>query len=111
MAMLNESNLLAMKAKAAKFRTHHIGTKLNETELRDMDVLSKHDYDGKKSGQKELRAGSSRPQVGGVSDVVKTLASPISIGLPDDAEFEVEESTYRGANQNGHHVVMMAGGK
>jgi hypothetical protein len=32
MAMLNESNLLAMKAKAAKFRTHHVGTKLNEAE-------------------------------------------------------------------------------
>jgi len=33
MAMLNESNLLAMKAKAAKFRTHHVGTKLNEAEF------------------------------------------------------------------------------
>ena len=32
MAMLNESNLLAMKARAAKFRTHHVGTKLNEAE-------------------------------------------------------------------------------
>ena len=30
MAMLNESNLLAMKERAAKFRTHHVGTKLNE---------------------------------------------------------------------------------
>jgi len=76
--------------------------------LIDMDVLSKHDYDGKKSGQKERRAGSGRPQVGGVSEALKTLASPISIGLPDDAEFEVEESTYRGAALNGHHVVMMA---
>jgi DNA primase catalytic core len=79
--------------------------------LIDMDVLSKHSYDTKKSGQKEQRSGSGRPQVGGVSGAVKTLASPISIGLPDDAEFEVEESTYRGANQNGHHIVMMAGGK
>ena len=32
MAMLNESNLLAMKARAAKFRTNHVGTKLNEAE-------------------------------------------------------------------------------
>ncbi|WP_141224023.1 hypothetical protein [Granulicella pectinivorans] len=27
---LNESNLLAMKDKAEKHRTHHVGTKLNE---------------------------------------------------------------------------------
>ena len=38
MAMLNESNLLAMKAKAAKFRTHHVGTKLNEAELHEFYV-------------------------------------------------------------------------
>ena len=40
MAMLNESNLLAMKAKAAKFRTHHIGTKLNEAELHEFEALA-----------------------------------------------------------------------
>ena len=40
MAMLNESNLLAMKAKAAKFRTHHVGTKLNEAELHEFETLA-----------------------------------------------------------------------
>ena len=40
MAMLNESNLLAMKAKAAKFRTHHVGTKLNEAELHEFEALA-----------------------------------------------------------------------
>ena len=40
MAMLNESNLLAMKAKAAKFRTNHVGTKLNEAELREFEALA-----------------------------------------------------------------------
>jgi len=40
MAMLNESNLLAMKAKAAKFRTHHVGTKLNEHELHEFETLA-----------------------------------------------------------------------
>jgi len=40
MAMLNESNLLAMKAKAAKFRTHHVGTKLNEGELHEFEALA-----------------------------------------------------------------------
>ena len=40
MAMLNESNLLAMKAKAAKFRTNHVGTKLNEHELHEFEALA-----------------------------------------------------------------------
>jgi len=40
MAMLNESNLLAMKAKAAKFRTHHVGTKFNEAELHEFEALA-----------------------------------------------------------------------
>jgi hypothetical protein len=79
--------------------------------LIDMDVLSKHNYDEKKSGQTEQRSGSSRPQVGGVSGAVKTIPSPIAMRFPDDAEFEIEESTYRGAHQNGHHVLAMAGVK
>jgi hypothetical protein len=40
MAMLNESNLLAMKARAAKFRTNHVGAKLNEAELHDCEALA-----------------------------------------------------------------------
>ena len=40
MAMLNESNLLAMKARAAKFRTNHVGTKLNEAELHEFEALA-----------------------------------------------------------------------
>jgi DNA primase len=79
--------------------------------LIDMDVLSKHNYDGKKSGLAGQRSESSRPQVGGVSGTLKTIASPISIGLADDAEFEVEESTYTGTQPNGHYVLTMAGGK
>lgn len=79
--------------------------------LIDMDVLSKHRYDEKKSGQTEQRSGSSRPQVGGVSDVVKTLPSPISIGTPDGRDFEIDRSTYTGAAQNGHYVLAIAGGK
>lgn len=40
MALLNESNLLAMKARAAKFRTNHVGTKLNEAELHEFEALA-----------------------------------------------------------------------
>jgi DNA primase catalytic core len=79
--------------------------------LIDMDVLSKHNYDEKKSGQTAARAGSSRPQVGGVSVSVKTAPSPVSIGLADDTEFHVEKSSYTGAHQNGHYALTMAGGK
>lgn len=40
MAMLNESNPLAMKARGAKFRTNHVGTKLNEAELHEFEALA-----------------------------------------------------------------------
>jgi len=79
--------------------------------LIDVGVLSKNTYDGKKSGLTGQRSGSSRPQVGGVSGSVKSLASPVSIGLPEDADFEIEESTYMGAHRNGHYVLTMAGVK
>jgi hypothetical protein len=79
--------------------------------LIEIEKLKKHGYDEKKSGQMEQRSGSSRPQVGGVSDAVKTLSSPISIGLPDDSDFEIDRSTYTGAHPNGHYVLTMAGGK
>ena len=79
--------------------------------LIEIEKLKKHGYDEKKSGQMEQRSGSSRPPVGGVSGAVKTLSSPISIGLPDDSDFEIDRSTYTGAHQNGHYVLTMAGGK
>lgn len=79
--------------------------------LIDMDVLSKHNYDGKKSGQTEQRSGSSRPQVGGVSGAVKTLASPVPMLVPEGADFKIEESTYPGVRPNGHYVLAIAGGE
>ena len=36
MALLDESNLLAERARHAKFRTNHVGTKLNEAELHEL---------------------------------------------------------------------------
>jgi hypothetical protein len=35
-----EANLAAQHRKAAKFRTNHVGTKLNEAELREFDALA-----------------------------------------------------------------------
>lgn len=79
--------------------------------LIDVDVLSKHGYDEKKSGLAAGRSGSSRPQVGGVSDSVKLASEPVSMRVPEHSEFGIEGSTYRGTRPNGHYVLTMAGGK
>jgi DNA primase catalytic core len=79
--------------------------------LIEIESLGKHIYDEKKSGLEANRSGSSRPQVGGVSGSLKTLSPPMSMRVPEDIEFEIEESTYTGARQNGHYVLTMAGGK
>jgi hypothetical protein len=39
MAILDESNLMAERARHAKFRTNHVGTKLNEAELHELGEL------------------------------------------------------------------------
>jgi len=39
MSLLDESNLLAERARYAKFRTNHVGTKLNEAELHELGEL------------------------------------------------------------------------
>jgi len=39
MALLDEGNLLAERARHAKFRTNHVGTKLNEAELHELGEL------------------------------------------------------------------------
>ena len=40
MALLDEENLATEAAKRARFRVHHVGTKLNEAELRELEVLA-----------------------------------------------------------------------
>jgi hypothetical protein len=39
MALLDETRLAAEKARRAKYRLHHVGTKLNEGELREFEAL------------------------------------------------------------------------
>jgi hypothetical protein len=41
MALLDDKNLAAEAAKRARFRVHHVGTKLNETELRQLEALGR----------------------------------------------------------------------
>jgi hypothetical protein len=40
MALLDEKNLVAEAAKRARFRVHHVGTKLNKAELHELEVLA-----------------------------------------------------------------------
>jgi Ribbon-helix-helix protein, copG family len=40
MALLNEKNLAAEAGKRSRFRVHHVGTKLNQTELHELEVLA-----------------------------------------------------------------------
>jgi hypothetical protein len=79
--------------------------------LIDMDVLSKHRYDEKKSGLEAERAGPSRPQVGGVSGAVKASSPPMPIGLPVDTAFAMPEITYRAVKSNGHYIAAIVGGE
>ena len=77
--------------------------------LIEIEKLQKHPYDGKKSGLEAGLSGASRPQVGGVSGALKSASEPISMRASDDAEFEIAENTYRGAQPNGQYVLTMAG--
>ena len=40
MAMLDGKNLAAEASKRARFRVHHVGTKLNEAELHELEALA-----------------------------------------------------------------------
>ncbi|MGA7630091.1 MAG: hypothetical protein WCB11_04955 [Terriglobales bacterium] len=40
MALLDEKNLAVEAARRARFRVHHVGTKLNEAEVRELEALA-----------------------------------------------------------------------
>ena len=40
MALLDDKNLAAEAAKRARFRVHHVGTKLNQAELHELEALA-----------------------------------------------------------------------
>jgi DNA primase catalytic core len=68
-------------------------------------------YDGEKSRPEEDKSRGGHGQVTGVSPGGHDAKSPVSTVVPYDIDFNIEENTYRGAKQNGHHVVLMAGVK
>ena len=67
-------------------------------------------YDGEKSRSEEAKSRGGHGQVTGVSPGGHDAKSPISIEVPYDIDFDIEESTYGAARPNGHYVLTMAGG-
>ena len=41
MALLDEKNLAAERMRRSRFRVHHVGTKLNQAELHDLEALTR----------------------------------------------------------------------
>jgi hypothetical protein len=59
MALLDEKNLAEEAAKRARFRVHHVGTKLNQAELHELEVLAAK----RKQTQAELIRGLVRREI------------------------------------------------
>ena len=59
MAILEEANLLAERARHAKYRTHHVGTKLNEHELGEFEALAER----RQQTPSELIRGAGGPLI------------------------------------------------
>ncbi len=86
--------------------------------LIDVEKLRGHRYDGNLAGLEpefaglmEENAGPTRPHIAGVAGGARSRSSPISIGLPDDLDFDLPELAYTGHERNGHRVLSMAGVK
>jgi len=94
LAILDESNLAAEAAKRATYRVNHVGTKLNESELRAFEALALR----RKQTQGELirglilaeqarEAGGVQPsaeltEIAGVRLLLINLLKPVAIGQP-----------------------------
>ena len=79
--------------------------------LIDVESLKNCSYDGKKSGLKGDKSGSSLPQVWGVSGGGADVASPVLTRLPGDLALDLEKITSRAVSDNGTVHVAVAGVK
>jgi DNA primase catalytic core len=86
--------------------------------LIDVEKLRGHRYDGNLAGLEpefaglmQENAGPTRGHIAGVAGGARSRSSPISIGLPDDLDFDLPELAYTGHERNGHRVLSMAGVK
>jgi hypothetical protein len=74
-------------------------------------VVEKLRYDENRSGLKEEKSGSSRPQVGGMSGGGRGKPEPIGIGLGKDFRAFCGKNTDTGMRENEPVVVIAAGGR
>ena len=75
MALLNEKNLAAEAAKRARYRVHHVGTKLNEAELIRGLVLREIEQD--KTG---LRPSAEMVEITACRLLLVNLLGPLAKG-------------------------------
>ena len=94
MAILDEANLAAEAAKRATYRVNHVGTKLNEGELRAFEALAakRNQTQGELIrglilAEQAREAGGVQPsaeleEITGVRLLLINLLKPVAIGQP-----------------------------
>ena len=98
MAILDEAHLAAEAAKRATYRVHHVGTKLNESELRAFEALAakRNQTQGElirrlilneQANEQAREAGGVQPsaelmEITGVRLLLINLLKPVAIGQP-----------------------------
>ena len=94
MAILDEANLAAEAAKRVTYRVHHVGTKLNESELRAFEALAVkrnqtqgelirgliRDEQARDAGG--VQASAELTEITGVRLLLINLLKPVAIGQP-----------------------------
>jgi hypothetical protein len=98
LAILDETNLAAEAAKRATYRVHHVGTKLNESELRAFESLAlrRNQTQGElirglilneQADEQARESGGVQPsaeltEITGVRLLLINLLKPVAIGQP-----------------------------
>lgn len=95
MALLDETNLAAERARHAKFRTNHVGTKLNEAELREFEALAEkrkqtpselirgmvlREIEGEKQPAPELRASVELEEITALRLLITNILPKLTTG-------------------------------
>lgn len=98
MAILDEANLAAEAAKRATYRVHHVGTKLNESELRAFEALAakRNQTQGElirglilneQANEQARESGGVQPsaeltEITGIRLLLINLLKPVAVGQP-----------------------------
>jgi hypothetical protein len=98
LAILDEANLAAEAAKRATYRVHHVGTKLNESELRAFEALAakRNQTQGElirglilneQANEQARESGGVQPsaeltEITGIRLLLINLLKPVAVGQP-----------------------------